>query len=43
MALLATLFLTMTARIEEGENLRHFGLAYQAYMQRTRRFIPWLF
>lgn len=43
MALLATIFLTMTARTEEDENLRSFGPAYQASMQRTRRFIPWLF
>jgi protein-S-isoprenylcysteine O-methyltransferase Ste14 len=38
----ATLFLWRTACIEEGENLRTFGPAYQEYMQRTRRFIPFL-
>ena len=38
----ATLFLWRTARIEEGENLRTFGLAYQDYMQRTKMFVPFL-
>ncbi|HDS17064.1 MAG TPA: isoprenylcysteine carboxylmethyltransferase family protein [Proteobacteria bacterium] len=34
--------LLITARIEEHENLRFFGSAYHHYMQRTRRFIPWV-
>ncbi len=38
----ATLFLYQTARIEEGENERTFGPAYQAYRERTRWFIPFL-
>jgi protein-S-isoprenylcysteine O-methyltransferase Ste14 len=38
----ATFFLWQTARIEEGENLRTFGPAYQEYLQHTRRFIPFL-
>lgn len=40
---LATFFLTMTARIEEGENIRFFGPAYHEYMTQTRMFIPFLF
>jgi protein-S-isoprenylcysteine O-methyltransferase Ste14 len=43
LALVACLFLTTTARIEEQENIRFFGSAYQEYMRHTRRFIPLLF
>lgn len=43
MAAAATLLLTITARIEETENIRFFGSAYCAYMQRTKMFIPYLF
>lgn len=39
----ATGCLLATARAEERENLRFFGSAYAAYMQRTKRFIPFLF
>ncbi len=39
----ATLFLIAAARIEEVENIRFFGDAYQQYMKQTRRFIPFLF
>ena len=39
----ATFFLTMTAKAEEGEDIRFFGAAYQDYMRRTRMFIPFLF
>ena len=42
LAAAATAFLVMTARAEEAENLRFFGLAYREYMRRTRRFIPYL-
>jgi protein-S-isoprenylcysteine O-methyltransferase Ste14 len=43
LALIATFFLMMTARMEEFENLKYFGDAYQAYMKRTKMFIPYLF
>lgn len=43
LAALATLFLFITARIEEGENIRYFGETYQAYMQETKMFIPFIF
>lgn len=39
---IATLFLWVTARIEEGENLRTFGPAYQDYMRCSKMFIPFL-
>jgi protein-S-isoprenylcysteine O-methyltransferase Ste14 len=34
---------TAPSRIEEDENLQRFGEAYRSYMQRTWRFIPWLY
>jgi protein-S-isoprenylcysteine O-methyltransferase Ste14 len=39
----ATIFLMLTARVEEGENIRYFGPAYRAYMRRTKMFVPFLF
>ena len=36
-------FLVATAIAEERENLMAFGAAYDAYMKRTRRFVPFLF
>ena len=38
----SSLFLILTARREEGENLARFGAEYAAYMARTRMFIPYL-
>lgn len=43
LALAATLSLFATARADEEECIRYFGPAYQAYMQRTKRFVPFLF
>ncbi len=43
LGLIATLFLVITARREERENIRFFGQVYQDYMQHTRMFIPWIF
>ena len=39
----ATGFLIATSVAEERENLVRFGAAYAAYMERTRRFVPFLF
>jgi protein-S-isoprenylcysteine O-methyltransferase Ste14 len=39
----ATAFLLVTAKVEEVENVRHFGAAYRAYMQHTKMFIPFVF
>ena len=38
----ASLALMATAKAEETENLTRFGEEYRGYMQRTRRFIPFL-
>jgi protein-S-isoprenylcysteine O-methyltransferase Ste14 len=40
---LTTFLLLLTARADETECMRFFGPDYQAYMQTTRRFIPFLF
>ncbi len=43
LALAITFFLFLTARADEAECIQYFGSAYQEYMQKTRRFIPFLF
>jgi protein-S-isoprenylcysteine O-methyltransferase Ste14 len=43
LGLIATVFLTLTARIEEAENIKFFGETYKAYMQKTRMFVPLVF
>jgi protein-S-isoprenylcysteine O-methyltransferase Ste14 len=43
LALAATLFLFATARADEAECIRFFGPAYQAYIKRTKRFVPFVF
>jgi protein-S-isoprenylcysteine O-methyltransferase Ste14 len=35
-------FVYATARVEEGENIKRFGEAYQEYMERTKMFLPYL-
>jgi protein-S-isoprenylcysteine O-methyltransferase Ste14 len=37
-----TVFLRSTALADEKECLAYFGTAYQDYMQRTKRFIPFV-
>lgn len=43
LALAASAFLYITAKIEEGENLRYFGSVYEEYMGETKMFIPFIF
>jgi protein-S-isoprenylcysteine O-methyltransferase Ste14 len=43
LAMVVTVFLVLTARADENECITWFGSAYQEYMQKTRRFIPFLF
>jgi protein-S-isoprenylcysteine O-methyltransferase Ste14 len=43
LALVATTFLTATARADEIECVHFFGDEYQNYMSKTKRFIPFLF
>ena len=43
LALLCTIFLIATARVEERENIAFFGAEYTDYMKRTRMLIPYIF
>ncbi len=43
LAAAASIFLYLTALKEEEENVRSFGAEYEAYMKKTRRFIPGIF
>jgi protein-S-isoprenylcysteine O-methyltransferase Ste14 len=43
LALLCTLFLFATARVEEQENIDYFGEEYAAYMRRSKMFVPFIF
>ncbi len=43
LAVAASAFLLLTARADERECLEFFGDDYRAYMEKTRRFIPYLF
>ena len=43
LALLCTFFLVATARIEERENIDHFGDHYVEYMKHSKMFIPYIF
>ncbi len=43
LVLAASVFLYLTSKRDEEECLAYFGSEYQCYMQRTKRFIPFLF
>jgi protein-S-isoprenylcysteine O-methyltransferase Ste14 len=43
LALSATLFLFATAKADEAECIRFFGPAYEDYMKRNKRFVPFVF
>ncbi|MGF1761718.1 isoprenylcysteine carboxylmethyltransferase family protein [Photobacterium sagamiensis] len=42
-ALITTIFLVITAKIEERENMLFFGSSYKEYMKKTKMFIPYIF
>ena len=43
LTVIASIFLVLTAKVEESENIHYFGAAYQEYMKQTKMFIPFLF
>jgi len=43
LAVIASFFLVLTAKVEEAENIHFFGDAYQGYMKETKMFIPYIF
>lgn len=42
LAFLTWLSLIIAAKVEEKENIQFFGVAYRAYMERTKMFIPFV-
>ena len=42
LAITATIFLWVTAKREEGENIQYFGEAYREYMKTTKMLIPYI-
>jgi len=43
LAITATFFLIATAKADETECTHFFGVPYQEYMKKTKRFVPYLF
>ena len=43
LAIFATLFLILTAKKEEVENIEFFGEKYREYMKTSKMFIPYIF
>jgi protein-S-isoprenylcysteine O-methyltransferase Ste14 len=43
LTMIATLFLIATARADEMECTQFFGPSYREYIQKTKRFVPYLF
>ena len=43
LAVLSTIFLVITARKEETENIAYFGEEYKEYMKQSKMFIPYIF
>lgn len=43
LAIANTVFLIVTARIEEKENIAYFGETYRAYMRATKMFLPFIY
>ena len=43
LAVAASAALLVTAKVEEGENVKKFGGPYVDYMTRTKMFVPFLF
>jgi len=43
LAITATLFLVATAKADETECTHFFGVPYQEYMKKTKRFVPYIY
>lgn len=43
LVIINSFLLLMTAHKEEAENIQFFGSIYQDYMDKTKRFVPFLF
>jgi protein-S-isoprenylcysteine O-methyltransferase Ste14 len=42
LAMLSTVLLVVTARVEEAEDIRFFGPAYEVYRRQTKMFVPFV-
>ncbi|OGP52983.1 MAG: isoprenylcysteine carboxyl methyltransferase [Deltaproteobacteria bacterium RBG_13_52_11] len=42
LCVIATIFLILTGKVEEKENMRYFGKEYKEYMKKTKMFIPFV-
>ncbi len=42
-SIFSTIFLFITAKIEEKENIKFFGHKYKVYIKRSKMFIPYIF
>ena len=42
LAVLSSIYIILTARAEEQENIRFFGFGYEEYMKKTKMFIPFI-
>lgn len=42
-SLFSTLYLMTAAKVDERKCTNFFGVAYQEYMQRTKRFVPYIY
>ncbi len=42
-SIISTVFLYITAKIEEKENINYFGRKYEEYVNRTKMFVPFIF
>ena len=43
LAILISIFIFLTAKVEEKENIKFFGLDYKDYMKKTKMFVPYTF
>jgi protein-S-isoprenylcysteine O-methyltransferase Ste14 len=43
LAVLITIFVILTAKVEEKENINFFGSDYEGYMKNTKLFIPYIY
>ncbi len=43
LSMIASLFLVLTARFEEKENVNYFGQEYTDYIKQTKMFVPYIF
>jgi protein-S-isoprenylcysteine O-methyltransferase Ste14 len=42
LAMVVLIFIIMTAKVEEKENIKYFGSEYEDYMKKTKMFIPFI-